>query len=99
MTLGSALSPRFLRPQARPHQLRFPLRTSSTSTKPDFALNDKPVTSAIAHDLADPKRPEAPETLFDRVLPKWAMGAKPYLLLTRIDKPNGAILLFWPGGE
>ncbi|KAL7419608.1 Para-hydroxybenzoate--polyprenyltransferase, mitochondrial precursor (PHB:polyprenyltransferase) [Cryptotrichosporon argae] len=42
-----------------------------------------------------PSAPAAP-ALLDKVLPSWAAGAKPYLLLTRVDKPIGSILLFWP---
>ncbi|WRT65532.1 4-hydroxybenzoate polyprenyl transferase [Kwoniella shivajii] len=39
--------------------------------------------------------PPAPKSILDK-LPKWASPAKPYLALTRIDKPIGSLLLFWP---
>lgn len=44
------------------------------------------------------ERPQAPPSILDKVVPKWAEKAKPYLHLIRIDKPIGSILLFWPGG-
>jgi 4-hydroxybenzoate polyprenyltransferase len=61
------------------------------------------VPSALTEELLDPAAPPPPlvaaPTVLDKVLPKWAERAKPYLLLTRIDKPIGSILLFWPCGE
>jgi 4-hydroxybenzoate polyprenyltransferase len=39
----------------------------------------------------------APPTAFDRFIPAWAAGIKPYLYLLRWDKPIGALLLYWPG--
>lgn len=39
--------------------------------------------------------PEPPKTWVDRVPPK----IKPYLLLARMDKPIGTLLLFYPCGE
>lgn len=57
-----------------------------------------PVSAVLLHP-ADPPPPLTPTTdILDKVLPGWAAGAKPYLLLTRIDKPIGSILLFWPCG-
>lgn len=46
-----------------------------------------------------PPPPIAPPTILDTALPKWAEGAKPYLLLARVDKPIGSVLLYWPCGE
>ncbi|GFZ42733.1 4-HB polyprenyltransferase [Saitozyma sp. JCM 24511] len=43
-----------------------------------------------------PPPPIAPPTILDTALPKWAEGAKPYLLLARVDKPIGSVLLYWP---
>jgi hypothetical protein len=68
-----------------------PHPTTSRSTMPDIATE-------LVHPIQPPAKPSAPPTILDRILPKWAVKAKPYLLLTRIDKPIGSILLFWPCG-
>jgi 4-hydroxybenzoate polyprenyltransferase len=47
---------------------------------------------SVLTELASPIQP----TILDKYLPKWASAAKPYLLLTRIDKPIGSLLLYWP---
>ena len=60
------------------------LRTSSSSSAPPD----------VATELVHP----SPSTALDKLLPTWAAPAKPYLLLTRIDKPIGSILLYWPCG-
>jgi 4-hydroxybenzoate polyprenyltransferase len=57
--------------------------------------------TTIVSELADPLPPPnaavaAAPTILDKYLPTWASGAKPYLLLTRIDKPIGSLLLYWP---
>lgn len=57
-------------------------------------------TPGLGHELVHPQAPPevapVPGTILDKFLPKWAEGAKPYLLLTRFDKPIGSALLFWP---
>lgn len=68
------------------------LRRTSASTSPPGPL---------VSELADPKAgtlPPLPPTALDRFLPKWAEPAKPYILLTRFDKPIGSALLYWPCG-
>ncbi|ODN80924.1 4-hydroxybenzoate polyprenyl transferase, variant [Cryptococcus amylolentus CBS 6039] len=85
------------------------LTTSSTSlsspstSSPLDSTRPAPVTetssSKITSELLAPKEalpPTAP-TIIDKLVPKWAEKAKPYLYLTRIDKPIGSILLYWPG--
>ncbi|WVQ79053.1 4-hydroxybenzoate polyprenyl transferase [Cryptococcus sp. DSM 104549] len=69
------------------------LTTSSPTSKPSPV-----VPASIASEVVDPATPAppAPPTILDKVLPKWAEKAKPFLLLTRIDKPTGSILLYWP---
>ncbi|WWD16689.1 4-hydroxybenzoate polyprenyl transferase [Kwoniella shandongensis] len=71
-----------------------------SSSKPP-SLSSTSIPPGASSELVDPTSstpvttPAAPNIL-DKILPRWAMGAKPYLLLTRIDKPIGSILLFWP---
>ncbi|TYJ57714.1 4-hydroxybenzoate polyprenyl transferase [Cryptococcus floricola] len=85
------------------------LTTSSTSlsspstSSPLDSTRPAPVaetsSSKITSELLAPKEvlpPTAP-TIIDKLVPKWAEKAKPYLYLTRIDKPIGSILLYWPG--
>lgn len=66
--------------------------------RPPEGLADTP---GLGHELVHPQTPPPevaplPGTIIDKFLPKWAEGAKPYLLLTRFDKPIGSALLFWP---
>ena len=82
-----------LRPLPQLTSLRF---NSSIPPKPPLPL------PGFASELVEPApgpRPMAPPSLLDKVVPKWAEGAKPYLHLIRIDKPIGSLLLYWPGGE
>ncbi|ORX36298.1 UbiA prenyltransferase family-domain-containing protein [Kockovaella imperatae] len=65
--------------------------SSSRSTTP----SSTPSPPGVVTELAFPKVP-SPPTIWDKVLPRWAAGAKPYLLISRVDKPIGWILLYWP---
>lgn len=60
----------------------------STSTSTSTTTTPAPTTPAF---------PAPPPTAFDRFIPTWAAGIKPYLYLLRWDKPIGALLLYWPG--
>ncbi|KAJ9105413.1 hypothetical protein QFC21_001784 [Naganishia friedmannii] len=60
---------------------------SSTPAVPDVAKE-------IVHPHP-PTPPAAPVSILDR-LPAFARPIKPYLELTRIDKPIGTLLLYWP---
>ncbi|ORY23423.1 UbiA prenyltransferase family-domain-containing protein [Naematelia encephala] len=73
-----------------------PLRSPSPSPSTSASSRAQPLD--IASEIHDPIRsqPTAPPTVLDKILPAWASKAKPYLLLTRIDKPIGSILLYWP---
>ncbi|BEJ13644.1 hypothetical protein CspHIS471_0308180 [Cutaneotrichosporon sp. HIS471] len=72
-------------------------------TVPRRSLADTPASSSIASASSSqaaataPSAPAAPPTAFDRFIPTWAAGIKPYLYLLRWDKPIGALLLYWPG--
>lgn len=59
-----------------------PTPTASSTTSPSVQIPPTPLAP--------------PTTIFDRFLPSWAERAKPFLYLLRLDKPIGAILLFWP---
>jgi len=77
-------------------QLR-PYTTPPTPT-PGPKPTPEPHTT-IASELTHPLPPPITQTqtsILDKYLPTWAAGAKPYLLLTRIDKPIGSLLLYWP---
>ncbi|CAK9783362.1 4-hydroxybenzoate polyprenyl transferase [Cutaneotrichosporon oleaginosum] len=64
-----------------------PLRSSSSLTSSSSSPTSTAATAA----------PAPPPTAFDRFIPTWAAGLKPYLYLLRWDKPIGALLLYWPG--
>ncbi len=64
------------------------IRWSSSQTGPVEASSSKTHVT-----IAEP-----PVTFIDK-LPRWARRAKPYLLLIRLDKPIGTMLLYWPCGE
>ncbi|WWC87722.1 4-hydroxybenzoate polyprenyl transferase [Kwoniella dendrophila CBS 6074] len=73
---------------------------SSSATKiteKDASLPHPSISSEILHPQSSPISNElpAPKSILDN-LPKWLSPAKPYLALTRIDKPIGTLLLFWP---
>lgn len=61
------------------------------STRPPATPAPATLTTSIP-----PKPIAPPPTAFDRFIPSWAERAKPFLYLLRLDKPIGAILLFWP---
>ena len=64
---------------------------STTSPRTDI---QKPTPRINDEIIASP----APPSILDR-LPGFAKPLKPYLELTRIDKPIGTLLLYWPCGE
>lgn len=64
---------------------------STTSSRPDI---QKPIPRIKDEIIASP----SPPSILDR-LPGFAKPLKPYLELTRIDKPIGTLLLYWPCGE
>ncbi|KAK6907171.1 4-hydroxybenzoate polyprenyl transferase [Kwoniella mangroviensis CBS 8886] len=66
----------------------------SRITQKDAHAPHPSVTSEIIHPQSPLSEP-APKSILDN-LPRWASPAKPYLALTRIDKPIGTLLLFWP---
>ncbi|WWC99135.1 4-hydroxybenzoate polyprenyl transferase [Kwoniella sp. B9012] len=66
----------------------------SQITRKDSNAPHPSVTSEIIHPQSPLSEP-APKSILDN-LPRWASPAKPYLALTRIDKPIGTLLLFWP---
>ncbi|WVN85824.1 4-hydroxybenzoate polyprenyl transferase [Cryptococcus depauperatus CBS 7841] len=69
--------------------------TTSSSPAPtslNVLAQPKPVPNA----LPSTESIGAAPTVLDKIVPKWAEKAKPYLYLTRIDKPIGSILLYWP---
>ncbi|WVW79969.1 4-hydroxybenzoate polyprenyl transferase [Kwoniella bestiolae CBS 10118] len=83
-----------------------------TTTRPSLNTHIPSSPSQIAHKDASSPHPSvtselihpqtggsetlpAPKSILDK-LPGWAAPAKPYLALTRIDKPIGSLLLFWP---
>lgn len=67
------------------------------STRPPTpALASKVATTTLSSPPPNPAPLAAPTTAFDRFIPSWAERAKPFLYLLRLDKPIGAILLFWP---
>jgi len=88
-------SPVFARAALASSALRQPLASSSsrfrqyTTPPPSKPIDPHP---SVLNELASPVQP----TVLDKYLPKWASAAKPYLLLTRIDKPIGSLLLYWP---
>lgn len=66
---------------------------------PRRSIADTPAASSAPRSAATtaPSAVAAPPTAFDRFIPAWAAGIKPYLYLLRWDKPIGALLLYWPG--
>jgi hypothetical protein len=80
-----------------------PLAASLRTVRFNSSLSQPPTPPpGFTSELLKPapsERPQAPPSILDKVVPKWAEKAKPYLHLIRIDKPIGSILLFWPGGE
>ncbi|KAI9447808.1 4-hydroxybenzoate polyprenyl transferase [Lactarius indigo] len=71
----------------RCHRLRPPLRPLSSRLVPDFIR-----TGRVYAPFSTSGPPTAPTTWVDRLPPK----VQPYLYLTRIDKPIGTLLLFYP---
>ncbi len=69
----------------RCHRPRYPLRLLSSRLASDFFRTGRVYASS-------PGSPTAPTTWVDRLPPK----VQPYLYLTRIDKPIGTLLLFYP---
>lgn len=103
---GITLAARSLRTQTRRHPISapFPLERHLTQSASSRQLHQPPPERMMSarETTIDPigQTPPLPtRDILDKVLPGWAAGAKPYLLLTRIDKPIGSILLFWPCGE
>lgn len=83
---------RHLRTSTQPQSHTYP-RLNNIPSRPSSSYSTQP---DLVTELAQPS--PGPPTILDRVLPSWAARAKPYLLLTRIDKPIGSILLYWPCG-
>lgn len=54
------------------------------------------ITSRLKDEIVN-TAPPAPPSILDR-LPSFAKPIRPYLELTRIDKPIGTLLLYWPCG-
>lgn len=76
---------------------RWALRSQAfTTTLPRAEIQKTPVPSV--KDEIITAAPPAPSSILDR-LPAFARPIKPYLELTRIDKPIGTLLLYWPCGE
>ncbi|KAH9062181.1 UbiA prenyltransferase family-domain-containing protein [Lactarius vividus] len=71
----------------RCHRLRPPLRLLSSRLAPDFIRTGRVYASSFPTPA-----PPAASTWVDRLPPK----VQPYLYLTRIDKPIGTLLLFYP---
>jgi hypothetical protein len=84
--LGTSLDPRITR-------LRF---FTSAAPRLSTPVQKTPITS-VKDEIIAPA-PPAPSSILDR-LPAFAKPIKPYLELTRIDKPIGTLLLYWPCGE
>ncbi|WVQ73751.1 4-hydroxybenzoate polyprenyl transferase [Cryptococcus sp. DSM 104548] len=104
--LASSLRPF---PSTTSSLLRSRVLTTSSTSPPSPSTSSQPVSSRptpmveassskITSELLAPKEvlPPAAPTIIDKLVPKWAEKAKPYLYLTRIDKPIGSALLFWP---
>lgn len=76
--------------------------TTRSLTRSALLLNTKDSKSdlpGVTKEIADPiPPPAAPVNVLDR-LPAFARPIKPYLELTRIDKPIGTLLLYWPCGN
>lgn len=101
-------SPTPLRRISRPGPSRIPpclpsLPVRQLYTSLPRPQKDTPAATHIEAELVHPATPPpaiAPtRDILDKVLPRWAARAKPYLLLTRIDKPIGSVLLYWPCGR
>lgn len=97
-----------LRRISRPGTSRLPLCLPSLPIRQLYTSlpRQQKQTPAAAHIDAELVHPATPppaiapkRDILDKVLPRWAAGAKPYLLLTRIDKPIGSVLLYWPCGR
>jgi hypothetical protein len=69
---------------------------TSTAFRLSTPVQKTPITS-VKDEIIAPA-PPAPSSILDR-LPAFAKPIKPYLDLTRIDKPIGTLLLYWPCGE
>lgn len=90
----------FPRPHLSPLSLPLPLRPRVLTTSAIRRASPPPVPR-VSTELVQPKEQQLPvsaPTVFDKILPQWAQGAKPYLYLTRLDKPIGSLLLYWPCG-
>lgn len=91
----------FPRPHLSPLSLPLPLRPRVLTTSAIRRALPPPVPP-VPTELVQPKEqqqlPVPAPTVFDKILPQWAQGAKPYLYLTRLDKPIGSLLLYWPCG-
>ncbi|KIR32687.1 4-hydroxybenzoate polyprenyl transferase [Cryptococcus deuterogattii MMRL2647] len=89
----------FPRPHLSPLSLPLPLRPRVLTTSAIRRALPPPVPR-VPTELVQPKEqqqlPVPAPTVFDKILPQWAQGAKPYLYLTRLDKPIGSLLLYWP---
>ncbi|KAH9049010.1 UbiA prenyltransferase family-domain-containing protein [Lactarius hengduanensis] len=72
----------------RCHRSRPPLRLLSSRLAPDFIRKGR----VYASFFSTPASHTVPTTWVDRLPPK----VQPYLYLTRIDKPIGTLLLFYP---
>lgn len=72
-------------------------RRTFTATAYRFADERPRVTSSVKDEIIT-AAPPAPSSILDR-LPSFAKPIRPYLELTRIDKPIGTLLLYWPCGE
>ncbi|OXG15082.1 4-hydroxybenzoate polyprenyl transferase [Cryptococcus neoformans Ze90-1] len=92
----------FPRPLLSPLSCPLPLRTRVFTTSAIRRTSLPPTVPRVSTELVHPKEqqqkqlPAQPPTVFDKILPEWAQGAKPYLYLTRLDKPIGSVLLYWP---
>lgn len=93
----------FPRPLLSPLSRPLPLRPRVLTTSAIRRASLPPTVPRVSTELVHPKEqqqqlPAQPPTVFDKILPQWAQGAKPYLYLTRLDKPIGSVLLYWPCG-
>nr|XP_018264530.1 4-hydroxybenzoate polyprenyl transferase [Kwoniella dejecticola CBS 10117]OBR86688.1 4-hydroxybenzoate polyprenyl transferase [Kwoniella dejecticola CBS 10117] len=79
----------------RPYSDINPSTSATKITQKDASKPHPSVSAEIIHPTSPSIAINSPKSILDK-LPKWAAPARPYLALTRIDKPIGSLLLFWP---
>ena len=96
-TRPACYSTRTKLPSLRWHSNQVPLsesntRTRARSTKLCRALSSRPDAGVASVEILTPAPPNPPKTWVDNL----PLKIRPYLYLTRIDKPIGTLLLYYP---